>query len=86
MHGQKLPRSWEEHLPKREYKKGTMIIFIRGPYNRIWPTFYQSGTSHLDVLTCGWEQGTAAYGLNVGDACLFQLVNQTERIFDIRKR
>ncbi|PHU19513.1 hypothetical protein BC332_10664 [Capsicum chinense] len=81
-----LPGSWEEHLPKRENKKGTMIIFIRGPDNRIWPTFYQRRTSHFDVLKCGWEQVTAAYGLNTRDACLFPLVNQPERIFDVRKR
>lgn len=80
---QELPKSWRKHLLKRA-KQGRMIIYLRGLDKRIWPTFYHC-VSGFNVLTCGWKQVTAAYGLNPGDDCLFQLVDQQKRIFDVRK-
>ncbi|KAM3247145.1 hypothetical protein T459_08244 [Capsicum annuum] len=78
-----LPESWRKHLPKKA-KQGRMIIFLRGPDKRIWPVFYHS-RSRFNVLTFGWKQVVAAYGLNPGNECLFQLVDQRECIFDVRK-
>ncbi|PHT87182.1 hypothetical protein T459_09288 [Capsicum annuum] len=78
-----LPESWRKHLLKKA-KQGRMIIFLRGPDKRIWPVFYHS-RSRFNVLTCGWKQVAAAYGLNPGNECLFQLVDQRECIFDVRK-
>ncbi|MCD9558713.1 hypothetical protein HAX54_016247 [Datura stramonium] len=79
----KLPESWQEHLLKRA-ENGRMIIFLQGPDKRIWPTVYYS-RSGINVLTGGWKQVAAVYGLNPGDKCLFQLVNQRGCIFDVRK-
>lgn len=78
-----LPESWRKYLPQKA-KLGRMIIYLRGQDKRIWPTLYNS-RSGFNVLTCGWKQVTATYGLNPGDECLFQLVNQRGCIFDIRK-
>ncbi|MCD7451104.1 hypothetical protein HAX54_009552 [Datura stramonium] len=77
-----LPESWRDLLKRS--KLGRWIIFLRGPDQRIWPTFYHSKRG-FDVLTSGWKEVTAAYGLNAGDDCLFELVNQQERKFDIHK-
>ncbi|XP_015068524.1 B3 domain-containing protein Os01g0905400-like [Solanum pennellii] len=78
-----LPESWRKYLPQKA-KLGRMIIYLRGQDKRIWPTLYNS-RSGFNVLTCGWKQVTATYGLNPGDECLFQLVNQRGCIFEIRK-
>ncbi|XP_055826821.1 B3 domain-containing protein Os01g0905400-like [Solanum dulcamara] len=78
-----LPESWQKYFLQRA-KQGRIIIYLRGPDKRIWPTFYHC-RSGFNVLTCGWKQVTAVYGLNPGDECLFQLVNQPRRIFDVRK-
>ncbi|WMV30633.1 hypothetical protein MTR67_024018 [Solanum verrucosum] len=80
---QKLSESWQKYLPKRE-KVGRWIVFLRGPDKRIWPTYYHS-RSKFEVLTSGWEKVTAAYNMNVGDKCLFQLVDKQGRLFDVRK-
>lgn len=78
-----LEESWRKHLLKRA-KQGRMIVYLRGPDKRIWPTFYHC-KSGLNVLTSGWKQVAAAYGMNPGDDCLFQLVDQQKCLFDIRK-
>ncbi|WMV21269.1 hypothetical protein MTR67_014654 [Solanum verrucosum] len=78
-----LPESWRKYLLQKA-KLGRMIIYLRGPDKRIWPTLYYS-RSGFNVLTCGWKQVTATYGLNPGDECVFQLVNQRGCIFDVRK-
>ncbi|KAK4716397.1 hypothetical protein R3W88_014735 [Solanum pinnatisectum] len=79
----KLSESWRKYLPKRE-KFGRWIVFLRGRDKRIWPTYYHS-RSKFEVLTSGWEKVTAAYGMNAGDKCLFQLVDQQRHLFDVRK-
>ncbi|XP_049396793.1 B3 domain-containing protein REM16-like [Solanum stenotomum] len=85
-----LPESWRDLLkrPMRE----RWIIFLRGPDKRIWPTYYTSrlppyysSRPSVDVLTRGWKDVAAAYGMNAKDDCLFQLADQQNRIFDIRK-
>ncbi|CAN4087982.1 unnamed protein product [Withania somnifera] len=78
-----LPESWLKHSLRRA-KLGRMIIFLRGPDKRIWPTLYHN-RSGFNVLTYGWKQVTTTYGLNPGDECLFQLVNQRGCLFDVRK-
>ncbi|KAH0686904.1 hypothetical protein KY290_018499 [Solanum tuberosum] len=85
-----LPESWRDLLkrPMRE----RWIVFLRGPDKRIWPTYYTSrlppyysSRPSVDVLTRGWKDVAAAYGMNAKDDCLFQLADQQNRIFDIRK-
>ncbi|MCD9558712.1 hypothetical protein HAX54_016246 [Datura stramonium] len=78
-----LPESWRKYLSKSE-KLGRWIIYLQGPDKRTWPIYYHSRPG-FDVLTSGWNQVTTAYGLNAEDNCLFQLVNQRERLFDVRK-
>ncbi|KAH0671276.1 hypothetical protein KY285_023870 [Solanum tuberosum] len=79
----KLSESWRKYLPKRE-KVGRWIVFLRGPDKRIWPTYYHS-RSKFEVLTSGWEKVTAAYDMNAGDKCLFQLVDKQGHLFDVHK-
>nr|XP_010319048.1 uncharacterized protein LOC101263102 [Solanum lycopersicum]XP_025885819.1 uncharacterized protein LOC101263102 [Solanum lycopersicum]XP_025885820.1 uncharacterized protein LOC101263102 [Solanum lycopersicum]XP_025885821.1 uncharacterized protein LOC101263102 [Solanum lycopersicum]XP_025885822.1 uncharacterized protein LOC101263102 [Solanum lycopersicum] len=85
-----LPGSWRDLLqrPTRE----RWIIFLRGPDKRIWPTYYTSllppyysRRPSVDVLSRGWKEVAAAYGMNAKDHCLFELADKQNRIFDIRK-
>nr|XP_010321659.1 B3 domain-containing protein Os02g0598200-like [Solanum lycopersicum] len=79
----KLSESWRKYLPDGQ-KFGRCIVFLRSPDKRIWPTYYHS-RSKFDVLTSGWDKVTAAYDMNAGDKCLFQLVDQQGRLFNVRK-
>ncbi|XP_016461996.2 uncharacterized protein LOC107785253 isoform X6 [Nicotiana tabacum] len=78
-----LPESWRKYLMKKA-KLERWIIFLRGPDKKIWPILYHR-RSGVDVLTNGWKFFAAAYGLNRGDDCLFELENQLECIFAVRK-
>ncbi|XP_016504691.1 uncharacterized protein LOC107822650 isoform X2 [Nicotiana tabacum] len=78
-----LPESWRKYLMKKA-KLERWIIFLRGPDKKIWPIIYHRRAG-VDVLTNGWKTFAAAYGLNRGDDCLFELENQLECIFAVRK-
>ncbi|WMV30659.1 hypothetical protein MTR67_024044 [Solanum verrucosum] len=79
----KLSESWRKYLPIRE-KFGCGIVFLQGTDKRIWHTYYHS-ISKFEVLTSGWDKVTAAYSMNAGDKCLFQLVDQQGHLFDVHK-
>ncbi|XP_019243569.1 PREDICTED: uncharacterized protein LOC109223638 isoform X2 [Nicotiana attenuata] len=78
-----LPESWRKYLMKKA-KLERWIIFLRGPDKKIWPILYHRRAG-VDVLTNGWKIFAAAYGLNRGDDCLFELENKWECIFAVRK-
>lgn len=61
---------------------GKIIIYLKGPDNRCWPIIYHENFGSK-ILAGNWALFAAVYGLKPGDECLFQLSNQSKRMFTV---
>ncbi|XP_055828327.1 B3 domain-containing protein Os01g0905400-like isoform X3 [Solanum dulcamara] len=76
-----LPQSWPQVLVGRK-KLGRCIVYLKGPDNRRWPVIYHENFGSK-ILAGNWALFTAVYGLKPGDECLFQLSDQSIRMFTV---
>lgn len=65
--------------PRTGWKK--LACLKRVPYKK----YHHTSSGFDDVLASGWREVAAAYGLSAGDMVLFELANQQEYVFDVRK-
>ncbi|XP_059291217.1 uncharacterized protein LOC132044734 isoform X1 [Lycium ferocissimum] len=78
-----LPQSWPQVLASRK-KMGRITIYLKGPDDRPWPVMYHENFGSK-VLARNWALFTAFYGLKPGDECVFQLSNQSKRMFNVHR-
>ncbi|XP_058102115.1 uncharacterized protein LOC131246223 isoform X2 [Magnolia sinica] len=77
-----LPTYIPSALTKGRKKHKRAVLFLRDPAMRVWPVLYHEN-KHKRILGSGWSSFAAANNLKEGDACTFEVADNSQAMLQV---